>query len=294
MATKSQSIRHLTTGMTIYDEERLESGSVSTSICGRRRLKRWLQFLRLRKGAAFLLLVNLIITSASQAIPNKWVRSQHSCKEAYVGFEYKLWTDELSRNFLASEYPWFLDRWNNYALPIQRADSIRYFILHHYGGIYLDMDTFCNATFPLDQVKSYTPLHTAVFKSTVPTGDITRPWARLQPYCNIMIAAGPFFITWVVKDYLLQQPSMPSATIQVVNSAQLTPYITDLESSSWHQADAPALMWLGQRPWAWFGLTVVGLVSGLYVSNQVLLMVYGAFLHKVPYAMYQIKQAKVT
>ena len=182
------------------------------------------------------------------------------------------------------------------------------------------MDTFCNATFPLDQVESYTLLHTAVFKSTVPTGvsndfmitsarhpafaaaisklpifyDITRPWARLQPYCNIMIAAGPFFITWVVKDYLLQQASMSSSTIQVVNSTQLSPYITDLESSSWHQADAPALMWLGQRPWAWFGLAVVGLVSGLYVSNQVLLMVCGAFLHKVPSVMYQIKQAKIT
>lgn len=140
MATKSQSISHLVTGMAIYDEGRLELGSVSTSACGWRRPKRWLQLLRSRKGAAFLLLADLIIvgwllilfeplisllrrneelfgprvalsqytpeavhhsrrqiiprilhqTSASHEIPEKWIRSQHSCKEAYVGFEYKV------------------------------------------------------------------------------------------------------------------------------------------------------------------------------------------------------------
>ena len=140
MATISQSISHLATGMAIYDEERLESVFVSTSTCGWSRPKRWLHFLRSRKGAACLLLADLIIvgqllilfeplisllrrneelfgprvalaqynpepghhsrrqiiprilhqTSASQAIPDKWVRSQHSCKEAYAGFEYKV------------------------------------------------------------------------------------------------------------------------------------------------------------------------------------------------------------
>jgi mannosyltransferase OCH1-like enzyme len=38
------------------------------------------------------------------------------------------------------EYPWFLETWDNYRFPIQRADSIRYFILAHHGGIYVDLD----------------------------------------------------------------------------------------------------------------------------------------------------------
>lgn len=37
-------------------------------------------------------------------------------------------------------YPWFLDTFDGYPFPIQRADAIRYFVLAHYGGVYLDLD----------------------------------------------------------------------------------------------------------------------------------------------------------
>lgn len=33
--------------------------------------------------------------------------------------------------------------YDSYKYPIQRADSIRYFILHHFGGIYMDLDIGC-------------------------------------------------------------------------------------------------------------------------------------------------------
>ena len=55
-------------------------------------------------------------------------------------YEYKLWTDAGSREFIATEYPWFLDSFDNYDYPIQRADAIRYFVLAHFGGIYIDLD----------------------------------------------------------------------------------------------------------------------------------------------------------
>lgn len=53
---------------------------------------------------------------------------------------HQLWTNVSSRDLLAKEYPWFVKTWDNYRFPIQRADSIRYFILVHYGGIYIDLD----------------------------------------------------------------------------------------------------------------------------------------------------------
>jgi len=37
-------------------------------------------------------------------------------------------------------YPWFLETWDSYPFPIERADAIRYFALVHYGGIYIDLD----------------------------------------------------------------------------------------------------------------------------------------------------------
>lgn len=57
--------------------------------------------------------------------------------------EYMLWTDDLSREFIAKHYPSHLRMYDSYEFPIQRADSIRYFILHHFGGIYMDLDIGC-------------------------------------------------------------------------------------------------------------------------------------------------------
>lgn len=51
-----------------------------------------------------------------------------------------MWTDAKSRELIATEYPWFLNTFDNYTQPIQRADAIRYFVLAHFGGIYLDLD----------------------------------------------------------------------------------------------------------------------------------------------------------
>lgn len=51
-----------------------------------------------------------------------------------------MWTDAKSRELIATEYPWFLNTFDNYSQPIQRADAIRYFVLNHFGGIYIDLD----------------------------------------------------------------------------------------------------------------------------------------------------------
>jgi hypothetical protein len=51
-------------------------------------------------------------------------------------------TPRLSRDHVltACRYPWFLETFDGYPYPIQRADAIRYFVLHHFGGIYIDLD----------------------------------------------------------------------------------------------------------------------------------------------------------
>ena len=40
--------------------------------------------------------------------------------------------------------------YKNYNYEIQRCDAVRYMILHRYGGLYADMDYYCNK--PFDQV----------------------------------------------------------------------------------------------------------------------------------------------
>lgn len=148
------------------------------------------------------------------------------------------------------------------------------------------------------KVKDY-----ALFKSTRPTGitndllvtsarhpiyasaisklhaynAITRGWARLQPYCAIMISSGPLFLTLVVKKHLLESTSVHSKTAGIVNQTELAPYITDLESSTWHRADAKLLMWIGERPWSWFAMGTLVLLTGLYAIDRVLLLVCARF-----------------
>jgi len=39
-----------------------------------------------------------------------------------------------------ARYPWFLETFDGYVYPIQRADAIRYFVLYYFGGIYIDLD----------------------------------------------------------------------------------------------------------------------------------------------------------
>ncbi|KAM0330812.1 hypothetical protein ACHAQA_003767 [Verticillium albo-atrum] len=240
-------------------------------------------------------------TSATEQIRDDWVKPQQSCKDAYRDYEYMHWTDALARDLIANEYPWFLETWDNYPFPIQHADSLRYFVLHHYGGIYLDMDTWCNETIPIHQIEASGEKDLSVFKSTSPTGvsndlmittarhpifeavinrlvfynKITRPWANIQPHTAVMMSAGPLFLTLVLKNYLLNLPELPTPSFQVVNATQLMPYMTDLEGQSWHHGDTQAMMWIGERPWVWYLMGAIGLAVGTYIVNFFLLLAWG-------------------
>lgn len=238
-------------------------------------------------------------TCKNETIPEMWAESQQSCLKAYSDFEYKLWTDERAREFLSSEYPWFLETWDTYPFPIQRADAIRYFVLHHYGGIYLDMDTVCHQAFPIDQIETELK-HNSLFEATLPTGitndimissarhpafasaitrlpfhhRITRFWAWLLPYAAIMFSTGPLFISLATAAYLYGEPSLPSPTVQVISSTNLKPYITDLQTATWYRTDARVLKWLANKPLLWFILGTVGVIGGVYLLNKVLLLTY--------------------
>ena len=62
---------------------------------------------------------------------------------------FQLWTNESVVDLLTTEYPWFLDTWAHYRYDIQRADSIRYFILDQHGGIYIDLDNVSLRSFTI-------------------------------------------------------------------------------------------------------------------------------------------------
>lgn len=60
-------------------------------------------------------------------------------KRLHPDWKYILWDNQSSRDFIAKHYNFFLPTYDSYDKPIKRADALRYFILHHHGGMYLDM-----------------------------------------------------------------------------------------------------------------------------------------------------------
>lgn len=76
-------------------------------------------------------------------VPNSFIEMANTWINLHPGWEYRLWTDEMNRNFIKEKFPYFLHKYDNYPSNIQRVDAVRYFALYTYGGIYVDMDFEC-------------------------------------------------------------------------------------------------------------------------------------------------------
>lgn len=78
----------------------------------------------------------------NDVVPKKFMKWKDKWIQYFPEPEYThmLWTDTNARELIAKHYPWFLQIYDEYEYNINRADAARYFILHHYGGIYADLD----------------------------------------------------------------------------------------------------------------------------------------------------------
>jgi hypothetical protein len=77
------------------------------------------------------------------AIPAELAPLPGTWRRHHPGWDYRLWTNEDSRRFVAAHYPDLLPVYDSYGYAIQRADAIRYCVLHRFGGVYVDMDIEC-------------------------------------------------------------------------------------------------------------------------------------------------------
>lgn len=63
---------------------------------------------------------------------------------------------ELDADVISS-YSWFLSTWDNYPFAIERADAIRYFVVYHFGGLYIDLDNASKSSPTYDTTNSNLP-----------------------------------------------------------------------------------------------------------------------------------------
>ncbi len=205
-------------------------------------------------------------TYQNDSIPDVWREAQQSCKDIHKpedGWEYILWTDEKMDSFIEKEYPWFLDTFKTYSYPIMRADAIRYFVLSHFGGVYLDLDDGCQRS--LDPLLTYP----AWVRKTIPTGISNdamgstpgHPFFRrvvedlqkynknwILPYITVMASTGPLFLSIIWRHYSAEGSNVDDGRIRIlwVEEYQGKPwsFFTHHMGNSWHGGDVQLIFWV--------------------------------------------------
>jgi inositol phosphorylceramide mannosyltransferase catalytic subunit len=226
-------------------------------------------------------------TYINESIPERWRAAQQSCIDLHTPeYEYILWTDAKAHEFIAKEYAWFLPTFEGYAHPIQRADAIRYFVLVHYGGVYIDLDDGCARS--LDPLLAYQ----AFVRRTIPTGisnDVmgavpnhpffVRVTESLQgadrswvlPYITIMASTGPLFLSVVWKRWMGEHAALQEVEedwegrVRVLMPQEYDKFpwsfFKTYKGDSWHGGDAKFIFWLGKN---WMLVTAVGfMIAGV-------------------------------
>ncbi|KAL1590681.1 hypothetical protein WHR41_00704 [Cladosporium halotolerans] len=223
-------------------------------------------------------------TYINTSIPEVWREAQQSCLDLHQApeWEYKLWTDADSLQFIHDEYPWFYETFKNYPYPIQRADAIRYFVLNHFGGIYIDLDDGCNRE--LEPLLSYP----AWVRKTMPTGisndamgavphhpffmrvieqihNYDRNW--ILPYITIMGSTGPLFLSVMWRHWTADGMNVgdgpEGGRVRVLfpdeyNSHSWS-FFTHHLGNSWHGKDVQLIFWMARN---WVLVTLIGFILG--------------------------------
>lgn len=195
-------------------------------------------------------------------VPEQWRNAQHSCISRHKDYTYKLWTDEDGLDLIKREYPWFLKTYLSYPYQIQRVDAVRYFILHKFGGIYIDLDMGCNTKLDFMRTANFTaPMTYPVgisndVMASVPNSPYLERaihklafWNRWMfiKYIQVMFGTGPMFLT---TQYALSSSKIKES-VSVVDPALYGKYdfsgnaaFYHLHGSSWHADDAAFIFWL--------------------------------------------------
>jgi hypothetical protein len=164
--------------------------------------------------------------SCSNELPRKFKLWQQSCKELYPDYTFHLLSSENSRQFIEKHYPQYLAMYDSYEIfdgmtvNIERIDAIRYFYLHYFGGIYMDIDIMCLRRFPKWQKPTFGYLYKDYdgHKSAIANGFMATPANHslflkiieqlpiaAVAHENVMDTTGPAFLTRLIQQFGLSK-----------------------------------------------------------------------------------------
>lgn len=91
-------------------------------------------------------------TWKTKDLPDNFARWSATWRTLNPQFKYMFWDDVTLREFVADKYPKYLKMYDAFDCHIKRVDTVRYLILHHYGGLYADMDFECVRPLDMDDI----------------------------------------------------------------------------------------------------------------------------------------------
>ena len=225
------------------------------------------------------------------SVIEKYGAAIESCRETHAGWNYTIWTDETSSTFMRNNYPTIFPHYANYKQTIQRANILRYALLDHFGGVYIDMDVTCRHSLePLRTIPWLSPAaHPAgvnnafilsrpghpflkTLLAAVPKRDLS--WGL--PYIENMLSTGCMYFSnmWMSHARSIDQSKEPNDKLYIlasedgdINSHMLrgvvtTPLFKHGGASSWHGWDAAAIVLIGKYyPIILQGCLVMSLLS---------------------------------
>jgi mannosyltransferase OCH1-like enzyme len=222
-------------------------------------------------------------TWKSEDIPSEWLGTFRSCRERYRSYEFMFWTDVAARDFIADKYSYFLETYDSYRYPVQRADAFRYFAIYHYGGIYLDMDVGCRWNANMNPLRQYEALipktspfgfsndvlmakpNHAFFKQLIDSLS-TFNHSFLLPYLTVFFSTGPMFLN--IQYYLYTRQAPPVSSSQLVDPVLVLDPLLYSEGEQTLFKHVPGDSWV-----AWDGQVIVLLYGHAAVSGALLIAV---------------------
>ncbi|KAL2023569.1 hypothetical protein VTK56DRAFT_2177 [Thermocarpiscus australiensis] len=226
----------------------------------------------------------------NDTLPADWEAVRQTCINANPDFEYRLWTESESLNFIATHYPWFLSTYEGYKFPVQRVDAFRYFLMLKLGGIYIDLDNGCSRDLkPLlyypawvtdgghgalsNNILAARPDHPYWKMMT----DSLIPWSfnYFFPMITIHYSSGQWFETAIWQRYHAQLPEEPREEDRIYRimmdmreGAARWVFFTQGRGGTWDRWDKAFFDSIGNRLIPWLGehaavlLVVVVAVAG--------------------------------
>jgi len=124
-------------------------------------------------------------TWKNNIIPEEYISYQQKVKDLHPGWEYRLWTDEDNLELVRNHYPDFLKIYTELPKNIMRADAIRYLIMDHIGGVYLDLD-----------YEMFKPFDLLDYDLVLPLNRSTDFGDSYDSYGNCIFGSSPGYAFW--------------------------------------------------------------------------------------------------